>query len=253
MTLRHPSGLVVALALLVVAATLAPAQSSVEELAARLDSSDARTRRDAARALGEDGSIEAVAALTPAARDADRDVRRAALEALAAVRRPDAVAGLILLLETRSPRIGAAPSGDSWTSTAVSLPPVERNARSTGCSAANRSLRSIRCARSKAGSRMPWPPGSLTRTRRTGDSPPRRSACCAPPRGRRRSRAPRPATRMTTCGGGPSSPWARSGPRKPETACSRWWRIRASEVRRPGVGADGLPPRDAGAGCCLRR
>ncbi len=99
MTLRHPSGLVVALAFLAVAATLAPAQSSVEELAARLESSDARTRRDAARALGEDGSIEAVAALTPAARDADRDVRRAALEALAAVRRPDAVAGLILLLE----------------------------------------------------------------------------------------------------------------------------------------------------------
>ena len=103
MTLRHPSGLVVALALLTVAATLAPAQSSVEELAARLESSDARTRRDAARALGEDGSIEAVAALTPAARDADRDVRRAALEALAAVRRPDAVAGLIVLLEDEVP------------------------------------------------------------------------------------------------------------------------------------------------------
>ena len=103
MTLRHPSGLVVALALLAVAATLAPAQSSVEELAARLESSDARTRRDATRALGEDGSIEAVAALTPAARDADRDVRRAALEALAAVRRPDAVTGLILLLEDEVP------------------------------------------------------------------------------------------------------------------------------------------------------
>ena len=103
MTLRHPSGLVVALALLAVAATLAPAQSSVEELAARLESSDARTRRDAARALGEDGSIEAVAALTAAVRDADRDVRRAALEALAGVRRPDAAAGLILLLEDEVP------------------------------------------------------------------------------------------------------------------------------------------------------
>lgn len=99
MTWRHPSGLVVALGLLAGAATLAPAQSSVEELAARLESSDARTRRDAARALGEDGSTEAVAALTPAARDADRDVRRATLEALAAVRRPDAATGLIFLLE----------------------------------------------------------------------------------------------------------------------------------------------------------
>ena len=97
------SAIGVALALLVAAATLAPAQSSVEELAARLESSDARTRRDAARALGEDGSTEAVAALTPAARDADRDVRRAVLEALAAVRRPDAVAGLLVLLEDEVP------------------------------------------------------------------------------------------------------------------------------------------------------
>ena len=92
-----------ALALLAGAATLAPAQSSVEELAARLESSDARTRRDAARALGEDGSTEAVAALLPAARDADRAVRRAAVEALAAVRRPDAATGLILLLEDEVP------------------------------------------------------------------------------------------------------------------------------------------------------
>ncbi len=95
----RPFVLGVALALVAGAATLAPAQSSVEELAARLESSDARTRRDAARALGEDGSTEAVAALLPAARDADRDVRRAVLEALAAVRRPDAAAGLIVLLE----------------------------------------------------------------------------------------------------------------------------------------------------------
>lgn len=99
----RPSAVGVALALLAGAAALAPAQSSVEELAARLESSDARTRRDAARALGEDGSTEAVAALLPAARDADRDVRRAVLESLAAVRRPDAAAGLIVLLEDEVP------------------------------------------------------------------------------------------------------------------------------------------------------
>ena len=93
----------IALGLIAGVATLAPAQSSVEESAARLESSDARTRRDAARALGEDGSAEAVAALLPAARDADRDVRRAVLEALAAVRRPDAAPGLILLLEDEVP------------------------------------------------------------------------------------------------------------------------------------------------------
>ena len=92
-----------ALALLASAATLAPAQSILEELAARLESSDARTRRDAARALGEDGSMEAVAALLPATRDADRGVRRAVLEALAAVRRPDAATGLIVLLEDEVP------------------------------------------------------------------------------------------------------------------------------------------------------
>ena len=97
------SAIGVALALLAAGATLAPAQSNVEELAARLESSDARTRRDAARALGEEGSTEAVAALLPAARDADRDVRRAVLEALAAVRRPDAAAGLIVLLADEVP------------------------------------------------------------------------------------------------------------------------------------------------------
>lgn len=97
------SAIGVALALLAAGATLAPAQSNVEELAARLESSDARTRRDAARALGEEGSTEAVAALLPAARDADRDVRRAVLEALAAVRRPDAAAGLIVLLGDEVP------------------------------------------------------------------------------------------------------------------------------------------------------
>ena len=100
---ERPAAIGVALALLAGAATLAPAQSNVEELAARLESSDVRTRRDAARALGEDGSAEAVAALLPAARDADRDVRRAVLEALAAVRRPDAAAGLIVLLEDEVP------------------------------------------------------------------------------------------------------------------------------------------------------
>ena len=97
------SAMGVALALLAAGATLAPAQSNVEELTARLESSDARTRRDAARALGEEGSTEAVAALLPAARDADRDVRRAVLEALAAVRRPDAAAGLIVLLRDEVP------------------------------------------------------------------------------------------------------------------------------------------------------
>ena len=97
------SAIGVALTLLAAGATLAPAQSNVEELAARLESSDARTRRDAARALGEEGSFEAVAALLPATRDADRDVRRAVLEALAAVRRPDAAAGLIVLLEDEVP------------------------------------------------------------------------------------------------------------------------------------------------------
>ena len=101
--LCRPAAAGVALCLLAGAATLAPAQSGVEELAARLESRDARTRRDAARALGEHGSVEAVAALLPAARDADRDVRRAVLEALAAVRRPDAAPGLILLLEDEVP------------------------------------------------------------------------------------------------------------------------------------------------------
>lgn len=101
--LGRPAAPGAALALLAGVATFAPAQSSVEELAARLESSDARTRRDAARALGEDGSVDAVAALLPAARDADRDVRRAVLEALAAVRRPDAAAGLIVLLEDEVP------------------------------------------------------------------------------------------------------------------------------------------------------
>ena len=89
----------VALGLLAGAATLAAAQSSVEELAVRLESADARTRRDAARELGEDGSAEAVSALTGAVADPDRNVRRAVLESLLAVRRPDAIAGLIAFLQ----------------------------------------------------------------------------------------------------------------------------------------------------------
>ena len=96
---RRPLGVLRTLGLLVVVAGPGLAQSSVEEWAARLESSDARTRRDAARALGEDASPAAVAALLPAARDADRDVRRAVLEALAQARRPDAAPGLLVLLE----------------------------------------------------------------------------------------------------------------------------------------------------------
>ena len=89
----------VALGLLVGAATPGLAQSSVEELAARLESSDARTRRDAAQKLGEDGSAEAIATVSGAVRDVDRNVRRAVLDALLSVRRPDAAPGLIAFLE----------------------------------------------------------------------------------------------------------------------------------------------------------
>ena len=85
--------------LLVGAATLGFAQSSVEELAARLESSDARTRRDAARELGEDGSSEAISVLNEAVRDIDGNVRRAVLDSLLSVRRPDAAPGLIAFLE----------------------------------------------------------------------------------------------------------------------------------------------------------
>ena len=75
------------------------AQASLEELSARLESSDARTRRDAARALGEDGSTEAIVIVSAAVRDIDRGVRRAVLEALLAPRRPEAATGLIAFLE----------------------------------------------------------------------------------------------------------------------------------------------------------
>ena len=80
-------------------ATVGSAQSSVEELAARLASADVRTRREAARELGEDGSAAAITALSAAIRDTDRGVRRNVLEALLAVRRPDAAPGLIVFLE----------------------------------------------------------------------------------------------------------------------------------------------------------
>ena len=99
MILRHPASVLVALGLAVAAPTAGPAQSRVEELAARLESSDARVRRDAARDLGEDGSVDAVAALNEAAQDIDRGVRRAVLDSLLSVRRPDTARGLILLLE----------------------------------------------------------------------------------------------------------------------------------------------------------
>ena len=100
---RRPWGVAwgagVGLWLLVGAATLGFAQSSVEELAARLESSDARTRRDAARELGEDGSSEAISVLNEAVRDIDGNVRRAVLDSLLSVRRPDAAPGLIAFLE----------------------------------------------------------------------------------------------------------------------------------------------------------
>ena len=100
---RRPWGVAwgagVGLWLLVGAATLGFAQSSVEELAARLESSDARTRRDAARELGEDGSSAAISALNEAVSDIDGNVRRAVLDALLSVRRPDAAPGLIAFLE----------------------------------------------------------------------------------------------------------------------------------------------------------
>ena len=96
---RRPWGAGVGLWLLVGAATLGFAQSSVEELAARLESSDARTRRDAARELGEDGSSEAISVLNEAVRDIDGNVRRAVLDSLLSVRRPDAAPGLIAFLE----------------------------------------------------------------------------------------------------------------------------------------------------------
>ena len=96
---RRPWGAGVGLWLFVGAATLGFAQSSVEELEARLESSDARTRRDAARELGEDGSSEAISVLNEAVRDIDRNVRRTVLDALLSVRRPDAAPGLIAFLE----------------------------------------------------------------------------------------------------------------------------------------------------------
>jgi HEAT repeat protein len=96
---RRPWGAGVGLWFFVGAATLGFAQSSVEELAARLESSDARTRRDAARELGEDGSSEAISVLNEAVRDIDRNVRRTVLDALLSVRRPDAAPGLIAFLE----------------------------------------------------------------------------------------------------------------------------------------------------------
>ena len=96
---RRPWGAGVGLWLFVGAATLGFAQPSVEELATRLESSDARTRRDAARELGEDGSSEAISVLNEAVRDIDRNVRRTVLDALLSVRRPDAAPGLIAFLE----------------------------------------------------------------------------------------------------------------------------------------------------------
>lgn len=103
MIARRPVGALLALGLFVAAAASGFGQSRVDELAARLGSSDARTRRDAARELGEDGSAEAISVLTEAVRDIDRNVRRAVLEALLAARRPDAAPGLIAFLEDERP------------------------------------------------------------------------------------------------------------------------------------------------------
>lgn len=99
MIFHRPTGAGLAFLLLLGAPASGFAQASVEELAADLESTEARTRRDAARALGEDGSAEAVAILTGAVRDLDRNVRRAVLDALLSPRRPDAAAGLIAFLE----------------------------------------------------------------------------------------------------------------------------------------------------------
>ena len=95
---RRPFGAAVAVWLLFVASAPGLTQSSIEELAVRLESADARTRRDAARELGEEGSAEAIAALTGAVSDSDRGVRRAVLDGLLTVRRPDAIPGLIAFL-----------------------------------------------------------------------------------------------------------------------------------------------------------
>lgn len=95
---RRPFGAAVAVCLLFGASAPGLTQSSIEELAVRLESADARTRRDAARELGEEGSAEAIAALTGAVSDSDRDVRRAVLDGLLTVRRPDAIPGLIAFL-----------------------------------------------------------------------------------------------------------------------------------------------------------
>ncbi len=80
---------------------LALGQSSVDELASRLESRDARTRRDAARDLGREASEAAIRVLNEAAADPDPDpeVRRAVLDALLSFRRTAAAPGLIAMLD----------------------------------------------------------------------------------------------------------------------------------------------------------
>ena len=99
MFLRRSFGVAVAFWFLFGATTHGLAQSSVDELAARLGSEDARTRRDAARELGEDGSAEAITALAEAVRDEEQGVRRAVLDSLLSVRRPDTATALVSFLE----------------------------------------------------------------------------------------------------------------------------------------------------------
>lgn len=75
-----------------------PAQPTVEESLARLESADANTRRSAAAELARRGGPDAVAGLNAAAADPHPRVRRAVLEALLSLRRPSAAPGLIAFL-----------------------------------------------------------------------------------------------------------------------------------------------------------
>ena len=96
---RLPAAFGLALAVFAGASAPALGQSSVEELAARLESDDPGARREAARELGEDGSAAAITVLSGAARDPDHNVRRTVLEALVSRRRTETAPGLIVFLE----------------------------------------------------------------------------------------------------------------------------------------------------------
>ncbi len=96
---RRCAGFWLVTALLAGPAAAAALQPSVEELASRIESDDPRTRREAARALGEDGSTAAITVLSDAAQDPDLQVRRTVLDALISRRRPDTASGLAAFLE----------------------------------------------------------------------------------------------------------------------------------------------------------